>query len=383
MSLDMIEVLAVVTALQLILLSIFITSHKKSRKPSNKILAAFLFFSALPIIEYILWRFRDDINPHFPHVFYIGSLFVFLWGPLIYLYTKSLIISGFTFKRRDLLHFVPFLIFVLYMIFDFHIKSTGFKRELMAGYGALGIREKRIIYGFLHLQILSYLLLSLRILKSYRNEIKNLHSAIERIKLTWMNFILLGFICMWSVDLAYFILWGTKYSYLGEVLDYISLSITFVFACIIVYKGLNYPEILTAEVLTSPNKKYEGSSLSDTDKERFLKKLLLYMEEEKPYLEPLISLDTLARGVGISSRELSQIINECLGQNFFDFINRYRVEESKHVLSDLSADKKTILEILFDVGFNSKATFNRAFKKQEGLSPSKFRKLHRSKFASS
>lgn len=380
---DTVEVLAVITALQLVLLSLFIVSHKKGRKTSNRILAAFLFFSALPIIEYILWRFRDSISPHFPNVFYIGSMFVFLWGPLIYLYTKSLILSGFTFKRRDFWHFVPFLLFVLYMIFDYHILSTDLKREIMAGHGALGIWEKRLSYGFLHIQILLYLILSLKALKNYRKRIKNIHSAIERIKLTWLNFILLGFICMWSVDLAYFVLWGTKYSHLGEVLDYISLSITFVFACIIVYKGLNYPEILTVEAFNSYNRKYERSSLTAADKERFLKKLLRYMEEEKPYLEPSVSLNTLARKIGMSYRDLSQIINECLGQNFFDFINKYRIEESKFFLSDVSGDKKNILEILFDVGFNSKATFNRAFKKHEGVSPSKFRNFHRGKSASS
>ena len=100
------------------------------------------------------------------------------------------------------------------------------------------------------------------------------------------------------------------------------------------------------------------------------------MEEEKPFLVPAISIDELGQKTGISSRDLSQIINERLGCNFFDFINRYRVEESKRLLLDPSGGKKNILNILFEAGFNSKAAFNRAFKKHEGTSPSEFRKLH-------
>lgn len=375
MSLEIVEVLSVITVLQLILLSILILSHKKGRKYSNKILAAFLFSSALPIIEYILWRFRVEIYPQFPHIFYVAYMFVFLWGPLIFLYTKSLITAGFTFKRKDLIHFIPFLMFVFYMIFDFHLQSTAIKRELLSGQGALVIWEKRIINAFLHLQILFYLILSLRAVKNYGNKIKNFHSDIERVKLNWLNFILIGFICIWSVDLAYFVLWGTKYSYFGEILDYLSLSITFIFACIIVYKGLNFPEIFSGIDIRP---KYERSTLTESDAESYLMKLKNLMKEEKPYLDPFLNINQLARKLNMQPRHLSQILNEYLHQKFYDFVNSYRIEEAKKMLLDSSNEKTTVLEVLLDAGFNSKSAFNNAFKKCTGVTPSEFRKINRS-----
>ena len=98
------------------------------------------------------------------------------------------------------------------------------------------------------------------------------------------------------------------------------------------------------------------------------------MLKEKPYLNPSLSMNELGRKISISPRALSQIINECLGINFFDFVNNYRVEEAKRYLADSSNQNRNILEILLDVGFNTKSVFNRVFKKHTGMTPSSFKK---------
>ena len=176
--------------------------------------------------------------------------------------------------------------------------------------------------------------------------------------------------------MLYFIIWRTTYSFLSEILNFVSLIITFVFANIIVYKGLNYPEVLSGIESKQLTKKYEKSLLLKSDKERYLKKLIFYMEKEKPYLMPSLTIDELADRLSIPSRQLSQVINESLNRNFFDFVNSYRIEEIKRILLDPLSDKKTILEMLFEAGFNSKAAFNRAFKKHAGMNPTEFRKNH-------
>ena len=96
------------------------------------------------------------------------------------------------------------------------------------------------------------------------------------------------------------------------------------------------------------------------------------MDEDKPYLNPDLTLSELAKQLGISSNLLSQVINTCFGRNFNDFVNGYRVEAIKEKLQAGEQKTKSFLGIAFDCGFNSKATFNRTFKKFTQLSPSEF-----------
>jgi AraC-like DNA-binding protein len=98
------------------------------------------------------------------------------------------------------------------------------------------------------------------------------------------------------------------------------------------------------------------------------------MEIEKPYLIPSITINELAKKLLIQSRHLSQVTNESLKQSFFDFINSYRVEEAKQIMLDSSSGKRTILQVLFGVGFNSKSAFNSAFKKHTRMIPTEFKK---------
>src|SRR6266498_1011760 len=101
------------------------------------------------------------------------------------------------------------------------------------------------------------------------------------------------------------------------------------------------------------------------------------MRKEKSYLQSELSLNQLAAELSVKPKILSQIINEKLGQNFFDFINTYRIEEAKRLLVEHEDPKITVLEILYEVGFNSKSSFNTVFKKNTGLTPSDFKKKYR------
>jgi len=97
------------------------------------------------------------------------------------------------------------------------------------------------------------------------------------------------------------------------------------------------------------------------------------MDDEKPYLDPFLNIKMLKKKLSIQAHQLSQVINTSFSKNFFDFINSYRVEESKKLLTKYSPQEKTILEILYDCGYNSKSVFNTAFKKHTGLTPTQYR----------
>ncbi|MCG8605358.1 helix-turn-helix domain-containing protein, partial [bacterium] len=157
--------------------------------------------------------------------------------------------------------------------------------------------------------------------------------------------------------------------------SFLCMALYFIFANLAVFKSLKQPELILGEVLTNRKFKYESSTLSSSDSEQILKQLLRYMDTQKPYLQPSVSVDDIAKALHVSPRHVSQVINERLNQHFFDFINRYRIEEAKRLISDSTGNSQTMLQILYEIGFNSKSAFNTAFKKHTNMTPREFKRL--------
>ena len=120
--------------------------------------------------------------------------------------------------------------------------------------------------------------------------------------------------------------------------------------------------------------KYQKSGLDAETAVLLYSRLSVFMEVNKPYLEPDLTIYKLAEYLGVQRHHLSQVINEKAQKSFFDFINYYRVEEVKKQLSNPEMSNRNILGIALDCGFNSKATFNTAFKKYTGMTPSAYQK---------
>ena len=370
MTLTFYDIISIITAFQFLLVAIFLTTHKKGNRLSNIIFAAFLFSKAFCIIDHLIFRLHIE----YPNVYFIGDSFSFLLGPSIYFYTASLAYKNFKFKKTDLIHLIPFVAFNVFMTFKYHIHSINAKRELLtANYGyVLNYYEALIIYGILDLLIISYIIASLNILRIYRAEIKKAFSSVSHINLSWLNFVLFGFALIYVHGFFNFIILMTTGTSI-TALHFLSLALMFIFANIIVYKGLKQPEIFSG---IESKLKYGKSTISKSDSESYLKKLSFYMKKEKPYLIPSLTINELADKLSIPSRHLSQVINESLNQNFFDFVNSYRIEEAKHILLDNSDGKRTILQIVFETGFNSKSVFNSAFKKHTGMTPSEMKQVN-------
>lgn len=150
------------------------------------------------------------------------------------------------------------------------------------------------------------------------------------------------------------------------------------FIILIGYFGLKQTGVFisyTDEVPEDPIIETENSpsKLKDDDLEQCFCKIDDYFKTERPYLEPDLTLPKLAKSLNVPHHHLSQVINEVYGQNFFDFINKHRVEEVKNKIVDPEYDKYSLLGIAFESGFNSKSAFNRVFKKFTKKTPSQFR----------
>jgi AraC-like DNA-binding protein len=222
------------------------------------------------------------------------------------------------------------------------------------------------------------MVLSIIEVKKYRIKIRNFYSSIEKINYYWLTIVLYGFFFMWIVDFSHFLILRVFKLPLivNQSLGTLSLTINFIFAVLIFYEGLKRPQYFHLIEIKEekPREKYEKSRLSKNDAYDYLAKLKTFMMEEKPFLNPEITINELSEKVNIPPRYLSQVINDSLNKNFYDFINSYRIEEAKENLINSHYAKKTILEILYDAGFNSKSTFNKVFKDYTGLTPTEFRR---------
>ncbi len=310
-------------------------------------------------------------------------------GPLIYFYVKSITVSNFRFKRQYWLHFVPALLFALYKIaiFIYDALQPGFddtQNGFLMSKLAMG-PTGTFIETFNILQQLLYLAFSLQLYFIYRKRIKDYFSNTYRLELNWVrNFLFIyTFLFLYSIvqQLVDFTVtelsWIQKWWYqFFSALAVIYIGIKGFFTDTSSLTDLILPTNRTSEV-KSPlaDKSTELTPANNTvEIQNNKKRLLNFMETEKPYLDPELNLKQLAESVQLTRTQLSETINTGFNKNFNDFINDYRVERVKKLFSEGKQQKLSLLGVAYDSGFNSKATFNRVFKKFTGSSPSEFLK---------
>ena len=376
MTFDLYTILRIATVFQFLLFVFFLTSYKKGRRLSNQLFAVFLFSKALCYLDGLFFHFRPAVAEWSSHVFFIGESFEFLLGPSLYFYVKSLAYSDFKLEKRQWVHLIPFVLHLIFMVSVFHVHGAEVKRELLADTNFIYSTRFAIYMISIHIHFLSYSIASLFVLMAYRSKLKNLYSTIDRIQLSWLRFITAAFILIWVSGLINLLLQISGNSIL--IPWPLLICGIFLFANIIVFKGLKQPEIFTGIKETNEKQRYRKTTLPQHEMDRYLKKIKQYMGTEKPYLSPSLTLNELAQRLSLPPHCISQVINRCLNQNFYIFVNSYRIEESKRMLVETTERKKTVLEILYETGFNSKSTFNHVFKKQTGMTPTQYMRLQRS-----
>lgn len=366
MQFQILDLILIVSLVQLVVFVFFLVK-KKPFTISNKILAFFLFVQIVIIINLELLRLKNYLDLFFTHSFHLGTPFYFLPAPIFYFYIKSRVYKDFSFSQKDILHVMPFILVFLAMFIVFYHYSVETKLLIMEKHAFFSNAFALAFNGIFSIQFLIYFWIDLKIMKNYRNEIKQVYSSVDSINLTWISYLIYGFMLAFFANTTSCLV----KLYLPDLLYYDLLFIYimfFIFFNYIYYKGFSQPEIF-AGIESKP--KYISSNLAKAQAEEYLEVLQNFMAKEKPYLKAELTLKELSEMVSISQRHLSQIINENLHENFYDFIGKYRIEEAKQLLSENG--NKTILEILYSVGFNSKSSFNSAFKKFTGTTPTRYK----------
>jgi AraC-like DNA-binding protein len=381
------NIIILTAVFQGILLSLFLFGNRKGNRKANLFLASLVFLYSLDIGLETLYASPNILN--FTLLIGINDALFFLYGPLLFFYAKYLTSKNSV--KNLFIHFLPFIfILIIYTPFLF-LQTNDFK---LISEGILPISENETSFflrndvrGLVGLasgfhQII-YFALTIFSLKKYQTTIKDSFSNLEAINLNWLKTLTLATGVIVLIDVFFYFFVKSEAMDFGNAVLFISLLCA-ILIYTIGYFGLRQPEIFS-QLLTSENteilleekrEKYQKSTLTGEQSETHLARLLNLMKTEQLYLEGELKLSEVAEKLGISTNNLSQIINERLGKNFYDFVNEYRIETAKKLLLNPKKQHLTLLAIAFESGFNSKSSFNNVFKKQCSLTPSEFKKIN-------
>lgn len=368
MNTSLVSLISFLVTFQLLFIGLFLVTHKKGKKVNNIILGL--------IFLMIGWNMADmtlrisSLQTELGFFQLIDDGFFLLYGPLFYVYVKLVIYNDFTLNKRIWPHLVPYIFVTLFLIFSFGTKSV--QPVSQSDNNSLPWYIHVISYS-LYLPILIYLGLAYKELLGYREIIRKRFSRIDDINLNWLSFTLktMGSITILSLVHNFFVISGNNYLYSTSLLLF--LAFLFYFVNHVIFKALKQPEIF-AGIDLKEVEKYLGSNLTNEQIGELKSQLLDLFSEEKVYMNPQINIGELAEKLETSSKSLSQVINLSFNKNFFDFINSFRIEEAKNIMLNTNDVHLTVLEVMYQSGFNSKSSFNTAFKKATGQTPTQFKK---------
>ena len=389
-----IQIILYLGAVQGALLSVFLFSIKTNRI-SNRLLGLLTLFWSIVVASFALQS--EGMYEKYPHLLAVISRLLFTLFPLFYLQVKYLVSEHTHFERKDLWHFLPFLILTLSYI-DFYFTGAEEKLRIHNNeplyYEIVGIISNEVVA----LQGVIYSILALILLSKYDRKIKDYHSNADKmlLKVQYIGISLSLF--AWIIGIVDVHLSLFKVPLKLDLFIFVYLTLVLIIY-IISYAALTAPEIFKLDesqtkvvflnsqlkVLSGgrkpkPPKEFAEAKADESVEqssdaamiEEINEKLLDYIHEEKPYLNPELSLQDLADKLDVKRHHLSNVINQKHNKNFYEFINQYRITEVKAMLTDPENKHLKLISLAYDAGFNSKATFNRIFKQTTNMTPSQF-----------
>lgn len=384
MELNVIQIISLLAVFVSLLLAASLLSMRSANYLSNVLLSLFLIVSAVDSDAIFLGQY---IYPNYPALGMFLSSLVFLKMPLLYLYLVSVTFSDFKLKWKHLWHGLPFLVNFLIFIPRFYaIDKEGQLEYLLSQTLSYRQIEVQFSYITLHLQIFVYLIISFVLVNKYRKLLLENYSNASLFNYHWLFqlVLIISFETIIASLKNVFMFFGSSEAYFYSLL--ITSLVALSYIVWLVFKTMRHPELfrgidsklqLVTKIIKdedNPEKLIISDSADSNAQKEIIEKLENHMKVNEPFMDSSLSVYDLAKQINVPSRELSVAINHNLNKHFFDFVNEYRIKKAMEIFKNTNDEKLTVLEVLYEVGFNSKSSFNTAFKKFTGTTPSEFKR---------
>ncbi len=334
---------------------------KKDQSTSNRLLTAWFFISALEFL-------RVGIDSPGAGIHLSNPFLIF--NPLIYFYSKSLIKPGIKLKLYQLIHVLPYLLLTIgAYVLDIRFRNIHF-------FSIDSSTWFKIVFGITSvISFVGYSIPSLINIHRYRINLKNEYSTLDRqITLGWLLFVIIYYMIFMITAYTLGIIHVITHEYMYSILVTFSLLMTLIY--IFSFYGLLqeriYPLVSVEEELKPEN--YKNPRLEEEEKQKIKKELESYFVKNKPYFDSRLTITMVSQKLGMPRHKLTEVLNTEIGKNFYRFVNEYRVEEIKSMLSNPAYNHYSIEAIGYECGFNSKSAFFSVFKNLTGMTPAQYKR---------
>ncbi len=350
----------------------FILAINRNTRSVQHILAILFFAMAMSTLDVsLLISETYEVYLHF--AFWLGVL-AFAYGPLIYLFTRSALYTDRQLGLKDVVHFIPVIIYLLgvmtlYMPLPLTEKKILFEKASTDQSTLLSLVSSAAI-----LSIIIYLCISYWLYRRYTQRLEDQYSSLEGKKLNWVKHVLFGFISLIAINALLQVIDTILSGFnLFEPFALVSLLVLLIFIMSTIYRGLR-GDLSFGGISADGSIDLEAPKKTklSIEEQSLIFNIETLMATDKPYLDSEVTLSSLSGLLDITDRQLSRLLNAGLNKSFFDYINAWRIKEVQSIL--IAEPRVTILECMYRCGFNSKSSFNTAFKKHTGATPTAYRK---------
>lgn len=352
--------------------AILLHFNSKVEKIAKILISSFIFIHSFFILHICLNI--TNYQYQIPHSYLMSTCFSFLYGPLLYFYFKR-ITEDYQFKKIDLLHLIPTILFLIYA-FPIYSLSEEDKLKLMLGRTKEGLNpgDSTDLIILVILKLTSLIVYGIFIRKLYNNS-KSKSQDCSVANRIWKRNI-------YIIHIAY-ILCYAGYGILisnNVMSGFLYHSQVICMALMVMYMGYCanvQPSVFNGDFkLNKLLFKYEKSGLTTSLSNELKENLMALFDNERIYKENDINLEKLANKLNTTRHNASQVINEHFNMNFHELVNTYRINEAKQIFNNDHQKNLNIIDVAYEVGYNNKVTFNKAFKKDTQLTPSEYQKLY-------
>jgi AraC-like DNA-binding protein len=370
------DIFSTITSIGIFLVLFFITiilKNKKGNFRANIIFSILLIAITFSISNSGLFIYTN-IYYYIPHIIKVPMLCLPFFSPLLYIYIMTLTHQEKSFGLRTLIHFIPGIIYFIVSL-PFLLQSGDRKIAFIISLlnGTLTRSEKILEYScfiFVVIQNFVYMFYILRYLKKYETNMRTFFSS-DKMDFSWIKRFIFLFIAIFSVSSVFFIfmvIFNISFKIVYRPLPIVVV----VSLCHLawhaakqsdIYIGVDLSDIRSSINTIAPVQQSDILTIANE---------LVSLMEKKVFKKIDVSLSDLAKRIGVTRNQLSYVINTHFKENFYDFVNRYRVEEVKRILDQPDGISINILNIGMKAGFSSKTAFNVNFKRITNMSPTEY-----------